>query len=84
MEAERSYETAVFIMRWLQVHGERAAEGTLTDLFPVMLDTLTMHPLVLMRWGTHSWVMWYTDLRHESTRHVLQRPTGNTPSKKLT
>lgn len=57
---------------------ERAAEGTLTDLCPVMLDTLTMHPLVLMRWGTHSWVMWYTDLRQESTRHVLQRPTGNT------
>lgn len=37
-----------------------------TDLCPLTLDTLTMEPLVLIRWGTQSWVRWYTDLGCET------------------
>lgn len=37
-----------------------------TDLCPLILDTLTMEPLVSIRWGTQSWVRWYTDLEDGS------------------
>jgi hypothetical protein len=35
----------------------------LTDLIPLTLDTITILPLVFVRWGTHSCVRWNTDLR---------------------
>lgn len=39
-----------------------------TDLCPFTLDTLTMEPLVLIRWGTQRWVRWYTDLERWKQR----------------
>ena len=42
-----------------------------TDLCPLTLDTLTMEPLVLIRWGTQSWVRWYTDLENEHSHGTL-------------
>lgn len=39
-----------------------------TDLCPFTLDTLTMEPLVLIRWGTQWWVRWYTDLERWKQR----------------
>lgn len=42
-----------------------AGRRTRTDLWPFTLDTFTMEPLVWIRWGTHSWVRWYTDLEEQ-------------------
>lgn len=55
----------------------------LTDLCPLTLDTLTIEPLVLIRWGTQSWVRWYIDLQYETKvnrEHVFLPNTVNLPS----
>lgn len=39
-----------------------------TDLCPFTLDTLTMEPLVLIRWGTQRCVRWYTHLERWKQR----------------